>query len=125
MTYHRTETSGGGWPRREGGCETTLGGDGGRRLTEEAGTIGDLLLWSDHRRLATARIEEAGHHQETPLRDTETGQESRHQVTETLEASMTGPGRHRDGGRGHPIVTDHNRLRQDSIEMNRETRGKE
>lgn len=114
--------SGGDWPRIDGGCETTLGEDGERRLTE-AGTIGDLPLWSGHHRPSAARREEAGHHQETPLRDTETGRESRHQVTETMEASMKGPGRHRDGDQGHPLVTDHNR--QHLIERDRETRGKD
>ena len=101
-------------------------GEGERRLIE-AGIIGGLPLWSDLHRHIMAQREEAGHPQETLLRDTETGQESRpHQDTEAMEATMRGQDHHQDEGRGHPMVIDLSRLRQDLIiERGRETTGKE
>ena len=102
-------------------------GGGERRLTG-AGIIGDLRQWSGLHRHITAQRGEAGHPQETLLRDIETGQESRHRqdIEDTMEATTRGQDRRQDEDQGHPMVTDLSRLRQDLIiERDRETTGQE
>ena len=58
----------------------------------------------------------------TRLQDTKKGLEN-HPGTGTAVITVIGPGPHQGEGRGHPIVTDHHRLRQDIIEKDRETLG--